>query len=112
MMKGIEPKEDFPSVPRFEELLKEKHLLISEHTRRYLREEFYFPGSVIDRANRRRWQDEGSLTLLARANSEVAKLIKDYEPSRLPDDTKRELTKLMEGEAHRYGMESLPQEDR
>jgi len=112
MIKGIEPKEDFPSVPRFEELLKEKHLLISEHTRRYLREEFYFPGPVIDRANRTRWQDEGSLTLLARANSEVAKLIKDYEPSRLPDDTKRELTKLMEEEAHRYGMESLPQKTR
>jgi len=112
MIKGIQPKEDFPSIPRFEELLKEKQLLISAHTRRYLREEFYFPGPVIDRANRRRWQEEGSLTLLERAHIEVEKLIEDYEPSRLPDSTKKELTKLMEGEAHRYGMESLPQEGR
>lgn len=112
MIKGIQPKEDFPSIPRFEELLKEKQLLISAHTRRYLREEFYFPGPVIDRANRRRWQEEGSLTLLERAHIEVEKLIEDYEPSRLPDSTKKELTKLMEGEAHRYGMENLSQEGR
>lgn len=111
MIKGVEPKEDFPSVPRFEELLREKHLLVSEHTRRYLREEFYFPGDVIDRANRTRWQEEGSLTLSERAHAEAEKLIRDYETSRLPESTKRELTKLMEKEARRYGMESLPQID-
>jgi len=108
MIKGIEPKEDFPSLPRFEELLKEKHLLISKHTRRYLKEEFYFPGPTVDRASRTRWQKEGSVTLLERAHSEVEKLIKDYLPSKLSDTTKKELTKLMEGEARRYGMESLP----
>ncbi len=109
LIKGIEPKEDFPSLPRFQELLREQHLLISEHTRRYLHEEFYFPGPVIDRANRARWQEEGGLALLERAHSEVEKLIKDYEPSRLPDSTKKELIKLMKLEAHRYGMESLPE---
>lgn len=73
MIKGIEPKEDFPSLPRFEELLKEKHLLISQHTRRYLKEEFYFPGPVIDRANRTRWQEEGSISLWDRAHHEGGK---------------------------------------
>jgi trimethylamine--corrinoid protein Co-methyltransferase len=111
MIKGIEPKEDFPALPRFEELLKDKHLLISKHTLRYLKEEFYFPGPVIDRAGRTRWQEEGGKTLLERAHSEVEKLIGEYIPSRLSDDTKKELTKLMEGEARRYGMESLPQID-
>jgi len=108
MIGGIEPKEDFPSLPRFEELLREKHLLISKHTLRYLKEEFYFPGPVIDRASRTRWQEEGSVMLLKRAHSEVEKLIKDYVPSKLPDSTRMELTKLMEGEARRHGMESLP----
>lgn len=111
MIKGIEPKEDFPSLPRFKELLKEKHLLIAQHTLRYLKEEFYLPGSVIDRASRTRWQEEGSSTLLERAHSEVEKLLKDYVPSKLPDSAKRELTKLMEGEACRYGMERLHQID-
>ncbi len=111
MIKGIQPKEDFPSLPRFEELLKEKHLLISKHTLRYLKEEFYFPGPVIDRASRTRWQEEGSVLLVERAHAEVEKLLKDYVPSRLPDSTKRDLTKLMEGEARKFGMESLPKVD-
>jgi trimethylamine--corrinoid protein Co-methyltransferase len=111
MIKGIEPKDDFPSLPRFEELLKEKHLLISRHTIRYLNEEFHLPGSVIDRASRARWQEEGGKTLLERAHSEVEKLIKGHEPSRLPDDKRNELRKLTEGEARRYGMSSLPHID-
>ncbi len=108
LIEGIEPKEDFPAIPRFQELLRERHLLISEHTRRYLKEEFYFPGPTINRANRSRWQEEGSLTLRERANMEVEELIKDYKPSRLPDDAKKEMTRLMEQEARRYGMDGLP----
>jgi trimethylamine--corrinoid protein Co-methyltransferase len=109
LIKGIEPKEDFPSLPRLEELLREKHLLISKHTLRYMKEEFYFPGPVIDRATRNRWQEEGSVTLGERAHREVERLIKEYVPSRLPDSVKNELTKLMEEEARRYSMDRLPQ---
>jgi trimethylamine--corrinoid protein Co-methyltransferase len=108
MMEGIEPKEDFPSQPRFEELLGEQHLIISEHTRRYLREEITFPGPTIDRANRSRWQEEGGLTLGERAHREVERIVAEHEPVALPDDIKRELTRLMEKEAGRYGMERLP----
>ncbi|PIS24758.1 MAG: hypothetical protein COT45_03720 [bacterium (Candidatus Stahlbacteria) CG08_land_8_20_14_0_20_40_26] len=108
LIKGIEPREDFPSLPRFKELLKEKHLLISEHTLRYLREEHYFPGAVIDRANRARWLEEGGLTLCERAHREIKRVIKEYKPSKLPDEIKGELTRLMEDEARRYGMDSLP----
>jgi trimethylamine--corrinoid protein Co-methyltransferase len=109
MLKGIEPKEDFPSLPRFEELLREDHLLISDHTRRYLKEEVYFPGAVIDRANRSRWQEEGSQTLSERAHVEVEKMLDEYEPIRLSDDSKAELVKLMETEARKYGMDKLPE---
>ncbi len=108
MARGIEPKEDFPATPIFEELLKEKHLLISDHTRRYLREEHYFPGEVIDRANRARWQEEGSLTLGERAHREVEKHLAAYEPSGVPEDAKRTMSELMEKEARRYGMDTLP----
>lgn len=109
MIEGIEPKEDFPSQLRFEELLKEGHLLISDHTRRYLKEEVYLPGPVIDRANRSRWQEEGSVTLGERAHREVERIIEEYEPVRLSEEVKRELTKLMQAEARRYGMEALPE---
>jgi trimethylamine--corrinoid protein Co-methyltransferase len=109
LIKGIQPKEDFPALPRFEELLKEKHLLISEHTQKYLREEICLPGRVIDRANRTRWQAEGGLTLLERARHEVDDLIDRYEPSRLSENMKKELSEIMLKEARRCGMEKLPE---
>jgi trimethylamine--corrinoid protein Co-methyltransferase len=111
MIQGIEAKEDFPSLPRFEELLSDKHLLISEHTLRYLKQEFYVPGPVMDRATRTRWQEEGGVSLIERAHREVERLIGEYVPSRLPDSTKKELTRLMEREASRYGQEHLPRLD-
>jgi trimethylamine--corrinoid protein Co-methyltransferase len=111
MLEGIESREDFPALSRFEELLAEQHLLISKHTRRYLKQEHYFPGAVIDRANRSRWQEEGGLSLRERARREVESLLAGYQPSELPDDVKRELNRLMEGEARRHGMDRLPHSD-
>jgi trimethylamine:corrinoid methyltransferase-like protein len=108
MIKGIEPREDFPALPRFEELLSEKHLLISKHTRKHLREEHYFPGPALDRANRARWMEEGSRTLCERAHSEVERMVGSYKPSALSGDVKGEMTKLMLAEAKRFGMEVLP----
>ena len=110
LLRGIEPREDFPSIPILEELRREKHLLIADHTRRYLREEIGFPGMVIDRANRERWAADGHLTLRERAGLEVSRLVERYKPSRLPAEARSELTRLMAAEARRYGMETLPAE--
>lgn len=108
LLRGIEPREDFPALPLFEELLAEKHLLIADHTRRYLRKEITFPGPVLDRANRARWLKDGAPSLIERAAREVERLVAAYTPSRLPDSVKAELTKRMAEEARRYGMDSLP----
>jgi trimethylamine---corrinoid protein Co-methyltransferase len=108
LVRGIEAREDFPALPIFEELLRDGHLLISPHTRKYLKTEHYFPGRVIDRANLSRWREEGSLTLGQRANQEVERLIGAWKPSRLAAEKKKELCILMEKEARRWGMEKLP----
>ncbi len=109
MVAGIEPKEDFPSLPRFEELLREEHLLISEHTMKYLKEEVYLPGPTIDRANRSRWQEEGSRTLGARAAEQVEALVTQHQPVGLSETVLGDLTSLMETEARRHGMSRLPE---
>ncbi|MFC1549873.1 trimethylamine methyltransferase family protein [Candidatus Neomarinimicrobiota bacterium] len=108
MVEGIEPKDDFPSMPIFEELLTEQHLLISNHTMKHLKTEHYFPGFSIDRANRDRWIEEGSLTLGDRANHEVNNLISSYQPPEIDDSIKKELVRLMKKEAKRYGQDELP----
>ena len=108
LLRGIEPREDFPSLPLFEELQRKKHLLVASHTRRHLREEIAFPGAAIDRANRARWLAEGRLTLRERAAKEVSRIVAASKPSRLPEERKQELTRLMRREAQRYGMDALP----
>jgi len=108
LIAGIEPKEDFPAIGLFRELLAEKHMLISEHTRRHLKTEHFFPGPVIDRARRSKWEEKGSLTLGQRAHREVEKLLESYQPSDLSEDVKKELTKLMTVEAHHHGQNCLP----
>jgi trimethylamine--corrinoid protein Co-methyltransferase len=109
LVSGIEPRDDFPALPLFQELIREKHLIIAEHTRRHLREEIRFPGPVIDRANRSRWLDEGGLTLGQRAAREVARLVREARPSSLSDVVRREMVELMEHEARQHGMDGLPE---
>ena len=111
LLRGIEPREDFPAIRLQEELRQKKHMLISAHTRRYLREEITFPGPVIDRADSERWRKDGQLTLRERAAREVTRIVAAYKPSRLSEDAKRELTRLMRREAQRYGMANLPAQD-
>jgi trimethylamine--corrinoid protein Co-methyltransferase len=102
MIAGIEPKEDFPALPIFQELLKERNLIIADHTRKYIKSEIYTTGPAIDRKNRSRWERDGSLTLFERAGIEVDKLLKSYKPYNLPEDIKRQIIKLMETEARRH----------
>jgi len=109
LIDGITPRDDFPALPIFQELLREKHLLIAEHTTRYRHKEIFFPGPAIDRANRERWKQQGAMDLNARLHNEVNKLLKTYQPSRLPETTKQDLVKLMEEEARRHGQEHPPQ---
>jgi trimethylamine--corrinoid protein Co-methyltransferase len=107
LIAGIEPRDDFPARPLFEELLREKHLLIARHTRRHLREQISFPGPVVDRANRARWVEDGSLTLGERARREVARLVRDYRPSRLPRETQAMLVERMASEGQRHGLDAV-----
>ena len=53
---------------------------------------------------------DGKPTLRERASREVERLIARYTPSRLPDDRKADLTRLMEAEAKRHAMSALPEE--
>jgi trimethylamine--corrinoid protein Co-methyltransferase len=111
LAQGIEPKEDFPSLPHFKELLQEGHLLIYDHTLKYFNDEHYMPGKVINRANLSRWQAEGETTVNEVAHSEVESLISTYEPTTLSENVKNELVQLMEFEAKKYGQERLPKRD-
>jgi trimethylamine--corrinoid protein Co-methyltransferase len=108
LRRGIEPRDDFPSRPLFEELLKEQHLLIAAHTRKHRKEQIRFTSPVVERAPLGRWREEGETTLGQRASLEVKRLVESWTPSRLPDDTKRALRERMGHAARAAGMGELP----
>jgi trimethylamine--corrinoid protein Co-methyltransferase len=108
LLAGIEPRDDFPAGPLLQELMREKHLLIADHTMAHLRHEIAFPGPVIDRANRSRWLDEGGRTLGDRAGAEAQRIIESWRPPPISEDVRVELARLMTGEAATWGMDRLP----
>jgi trimethylamine--corrinoid protein Co-methyltransferase len=108
LRRGIEPRDDFPSAPLFEELLRDSHLLIAAHTRKHRPEQIRFPSPVIERAPLGRWREEGKTTLGQRAGREVERIVGEWTPSRLPDDAKRALRERMAHAARGAGMAELP----
>jgi trimethylamine--corrinoid protein Co-methyltransferase len=108
LRQGIEPRDDFPSRPLFEELLRDGHLLIADHTRRHMREQIHLPGPVIERASLGRWREEGETSLGTRAAREVDRLIGEWTPSRLPGDTQKAVQERMAAAASGAGLEALP----
>ena len=105
LARGIEPREDFPSLDRYRELLEEQHLLISEHTMQYLPTEHYKPSDVIDRMVRQRWVDEGRTTIAQRARKEIEKIC--AKPMEVYEK-QTELDEIMLAAAKEAGMDKLP----
>jgi trimethylamine--corrinoid protein Co-methyltransferase len=108
LRRGIEPRDDFPARPLFEELLRDQHLLIAAHTRKHRKEQIRFTSPVIERAPLGRWREEGEKTLGQRASREVEKLVAAWTPSRIADDAKRALRERMAEAARAAGMAELP----
>jgi len=108
LRRGIEPRDDFPARPLFEELLRERQLLIADHTRRHRKQELRLSSPLIERAPLGRFREEGEPTLGARAAREVERLLAAWAPSRLPPETKRALRARMDAAAARAGCGPLP----
>ncbi|MBM4039375.1 MAG: hypothetical protein FJ290_12750 [Planctomycetes bacterium] len=93
---GIGVRNDFPSDPIFDELLREQNLLTAEHTLKHFRAEHCVPGPVIDRT-----QLSGpSTTLWERAHAEVARHLAAYRPPDvLSPEQLREVERVMRSAA-------------
>ena len=107
LSRGIEPRDDFPSLARFRELIEEKHLLISEHTLEHLPQEHVQVDDVINRRVRQRWIDEGRNSLAERARAKMAEILAAPPPE--APACKEELKEIMGDAAKRAGMDGLPE---
>jgi trimethylamine--corrinoid protein Co-methyltransferase len=78
-VRPVEVREDMPASELISELVREKHLLTSEHTLQYWPEELYLPGPMVDRTNWDQWKDQGSKDWRKRANEIIDELLSSYE---------------------------------
>jgi trimethylamine--corrinoid protein Co-methyltransferase len=107
LTREIAPRGDVPVAPLVEELLREKHLVIAEHTRRHVRDAISLPGRAIDRDSRSRWNDSGRNTIGDRARLEIAAHLRAYEaPARSPEQ-RAALEATMGRAARAHGMDAL-----
>ncbi len=104
----LEPAGDVPVAPLIEELLRERQLVIADHTRAHLKGAIAFPSAIIDRAARPRWEETGRQTLVDRARAAIARHLADYTPPEIPSAVTEQLDRRMAAAATANGMARLP----
>ncbi|MFT4539577.1 MAG: trimethylamine--corrinoid protein Co-methyltransferase [Planctomycetota bacterium] len=93
-IRPVTVKEDLPTRALIDELIEEKHLLMSEHTLEHWPKELYLPGPLIDRTNWDQWADRGEKEGTELANEVIEEVLEDYELPALDPLLHREAAKL------------------
>ena len=70
------------------------------------------PSELIDRSNRDDWIKAGRTTAQSRAKDRVQRILSEHVPEPLPEDVTQELRRIMETDAKKYGLETLPAIDK
>jgi len=93
-IRPVEVREDLPATELIAELVREKHLLTSEHTLKYWPEELYLPGVMVDRTNWDQWADQGSRDWRKRANEVIDENLASYEVEPLDPQLHKEIQEM------------------
>lgn len=106
LLRGIETREQPMALDLMEPLLSKGHLLNSGHTRKWFREEFYFPGPSVERRTDP-GEESDARGAHARASDRVKKLLAEPRHPILEPRMQAEFRKIMEREFSCHGA-SLP----
>ncbi|HSC29707.1 MAG TPA: trimethylamine methyltransferase family protein [Vicinamibacterales bacterium] len=99
-IRPVEVRDDFPALPLMEELVRDKHLMMSEHTLEHWPEELYLPGPMIDRTNWDQWKGQGSKTFRDRARDVLEECLENYDLEPLDRKLHAEIRDLFQKTAH------------
>ena len=94
-VREIEVLDDLPTDRLVADLMRDDHLITSEHTLKHWPDQLYLTGPVIDRENRENWQKAGARDLVTRANEEVERRLAAYQPIETDAATDSELRKMI-----------------
>ncbi|MCX5971190.1 MAG: trimethylamine methyltransferase family protein [Coprothermobacterota bacterium] len=108
LARGIELRED-PILPLalMQQGIKRSFLPLA-HTKRWFRQEAYFPDEVIDRSTLEEWRKLGGKDATQRASQRVEQILSGQQAEPLDPPLAEALREIMEAEARRFGMEKLP----
>lgn len=108
MVRGIEARGERLGGDLYGDIYDGAHFLTSKETLRWLREELYQAGSVIDRDTYDAWKSHGKKSAWDRACSEVKRIMSSHTVEPLPDDSLKALMSVMKDDARRMGIELPP----
>ena len=94
-VREIEVLDDLPTDRLVADLMRDDHLITSEHTLKHWPDQLYLTDPVIDRENRENWQKAGSKDLVTRANEEVERRLAAYQPIETDAATDGELRQMI-----------------
>ncbi|MDH3217491.1 MAG: trimethylamine methyltransferase family protein [Candidatus Krumholzibacteria bacterium] len=108
LLAGVEFREKSVGFEVLSGLGEHQSFLTSDHTRRFFRDEVYYPSNVVDRSTQSAWEKNGSLSAAERAHKKVNELLCDKTDHTLGQGTVDQLASIMERDATRHGDNRLP----
>ncbi len=108
LIAGIDGRQTPIALDIMQELGHTGSYLSHPHTKKWFREELYFPSDVIDRDTVETWEKKGAKSTWDRAHDRVNDLLENYQPSPISDEVKKELRDITTKAANKEGMEKLP----
>lgn len=109
LLAGIELREQPIALDLMRELGHKAEYLAHPHTLKWFQQEQYIPSTVIDRMSYDGWRSSGGQTAFERAKHAVKEKIGKYQPSGLNADVRKELLKITQQAATKFGLQELPQ---
>jgi trimethylamine--corrinoid protein Co-methyltransferase len=108
LVAGIAQRDDPMALPFFEALSASTQFLSLPHTRQWYRKEHTLPG-LIDRDTYEDWVASGRKTMADRAAEDVPKRLKETPLNLADKNVRKELERIMLGEARMAGLSRLPE---
>jgi len=108
LVEGINCREESLGFELLKEFAESKSFLTVEHTRKYFREEVYYPSDVIDRGTHGEWEKQGSLSAAERAHAKVRAALAKPRLDILDAAVVKELEARMTADARKHGLDKLP----
>ncbi len=83
VLRGIEVNDETLALDVIDEVGPGGHYLMSDHTIRHMRSEFYYPSAVVDRQGWEMWQQDGGRDAVERAREIARDILANHRPEPL-----------------------------